>query len=376
MGGRLSKITYSIGARISLTMIGLAVLILVFAIMLYTAWQAAVYFTLPLDQRKRLVEVLDETSALYAQSAIRTGWLPANDTWIIAIILLVACVIGVTLAFWVARRISGPLKVLSTTAGRVAKGDFSARVELPTSARVDETTVLAQNFNLMAESLERLEAERKFTSAAIAHELRTPLTVLRGKLEGIKYGVTQPSEPEIDGMIGQIEVLTRLVNDMKTLSLAEAGKLSLERQQLELSVLVQTVCTSFQAKAAASHIQLIVQTQSPITVSGDSSRLQQVLGNLLENALRHTPSGGEVQVNLSQTAGNIELRVSDSGSGIPAEDLPHIFERFYRAEKSRGRSSGGSGLGLAIVRTLVELHGGSIAARNNARGGAEFAVRL
>ncbi|MDX2006134.1 MAG: ATP-binding protein [Meiothermus sp.] len=377
MGGRLSKITYSIGARISLTMIGLAVFILVFAILLYLGWQTAVERTLPPPQQERLKKLLDEQFELYHQSALRTGWLPANDTLIIVIILAVACLTGVALAFWVARRISGPLKLITTTAGRVAQGDFSARVELPQSERVDETTVLAQNFNLMAESLERLDAERRFTSAAIAHELRTPLTVLRGKLEGIRYGVTEPSEAELDGMLGQIDVLTRLVNDLRTLSLAEAGKLSLHKEPADLALTVGEVVISFQTRAVAKGVGLSLESSSvPLPVSLDRERFFQVVGNLLENALRHTPPGGAISLSLARSSDGALLTVRDSGPGIPEADLPHVFERFYRSEKSRGREGGGSGLGLAIVRALVHLHGGRVAARNTPQGGALLEVWL
>jgi two-component system, OmpR family, sensor histidine kinase BaeS len=291
--------------------------------------------------------------------------------------IFIPVLVGLIVAITVAARIAKPLEAISRSARRVAKGDFSARVEINKrhQTRQDEATELARNFNTMAQNLEQLETERRFTAAAIAHELRTPITVLHSRLQAVKDGLITVNQAEAEVLLSQTELLTRLVDDLRTLSLAEAGRLQLEQTQFDFAVLLQTTLQGFQAKAAAKEVQLELSAQAcPITA--DASRLQQVLQNLLENALRHAPSGSKVLVRLEASQTGLRLEVRDFGSGIPAEALPHLFERFYRAETSRSRETGGTGLGLAVVKAIVEAHSGSVNAQNHATGGAVFLVQL
>jgi signal transduction histidine kinase len=286
-------------------------------------------------------------------------------------------VIGVIIALLVARRISRPLMNVSQTAARVARGDLSARAPISRRRGGDETATLLRNFNAMADSLERLEGERRATSAAIAHELRTPLTILRGRLEAIRDDVITLDNKEISNLLSQTEVLSRLVTDLRTLSLADAGQISLERHTVDVRALVAQVVNSFEGRAGDRGMKLefasdLVRLDAPI----DSSRIIQVIANLIENAIRYAPEGGFARVSLNTNLNDIIITVRDSGAGIEADQLERVFDRFYRTDASRSRFTGGSGLGLAIVRTMVELHGGRITVRNHPEGGAEFEVRL
>ncbi|NJK43587.1 MAG: hypothetical protein HC933_04340 [Pleurocapsa sp. SU_196_0] len=191
----------------------------------------------------------------------------------------------------------------------------------------------------------------------------------------MRDGVLEGTPDEFGVLISQVELLSRLVTDLRTLSLAEAGQLSLERQEIDVAVLLRSVVSSFSPRAREKGVRLEVNASQPARLSVDAERLHQVVANLLENALRHTDEGF-VRADLEVDAGAVILRVRDSGQGIPSEALPHLFERFYRAEGSRARVSGGSGLGLAIVRAIVSLHGGTIAASNHPNGGAMFTVTL
>jgi signal transduction histidine kinase len=286
-------------------------------------------------------------------------------------------VIGVIVALLVARRISRPLMNVSQAAARVSRGDLSARAPISRRRGGDETALLLRNFNSMADSLERLEGERRATSAAIAHELRTPLTILRGRLEAIRDDVITLDNKEISNLLSQTEVLSRLVTDLRTLSLADAGQISLERQTVDVRALVAQVVNSFEARAGDRGMKLefvsdLAHCDAPI----DSSRIIQVVANLIENAIRYAPEGGFARVSLNTNLNDIIITVRDSGAGIEADQLERVFDRFYRTDASRSRFTGGSGLGLAIVRTMVELHGGRIMVRNHPEGGAEFEVCL
>ena len=288
---------------------------------------------------------------------------------------LVSIVLGILMAVAFSRRIARPLQTISSAANLLALGQFTARV--PDLRGNDEVAVLGRNFNHMAENLEQTESERKAMIADIAHELRTPLTVMQGRLEAIQDGVAKLEMSEIDRLHRQTGLLSRLVEDLRTLSLADAGRLALERVPRDLRQLVQDVSTSFQAQATSRHIRLEVGLpKEPLTVRADPYRLAQVISNLINNALTHTPEGGTVRLEAIPDGQHIQLTISDTGPGIPEEALSRVFDRFYRTEASRSRQTGGSGLGLAIVKALVELHGGRVEARNRPAGGAEFRVSL
>jgi two-component system, OmpR family, sensor histidine kinase BaeS len=293
--------------------------------------------------------------------------------------LLLPVAAGVGVAWFVARRTAQPLERIARAANAVAAGDLEARV--PLSARQlhsdDETSRLAVHFNAMAASLQHLETERRETAAAIAHELRTPLMILQARLEGLRDDVIPLSNDEASQLLAQVQTLSRLVEDLRTLSLSDAGKLELRLESLDVLDLVYLNLAAFSTRAEARGISLEFTTlETDLPMRGDPDRLSQVLANLLENALRHTPDGGRIEIIARRNETSALLEIADSGSGIPPSALSHIFERFYRADHSRNRTRGGSGLGLAIVKAIVELHGGRVEASNRTSGGASFTLQL
>lgn len=303
-------------------------------------------------------------------------------TWVIPVLLLgtgIAAAFAVLLALVMARRIARPIQAVSSAANRMASGNLGSRVKLPemASRSDDEIVTLARTFNTMAESLELQEETRKAIIADIAHELRTPLAVMQAKLEALEDGVLELSVDEIKRLQHQTHVLSRLVDDLRVLSLAEAGQLALERRRVKLESLARSVTLTFNERAQAKEIQLEFVSSGEVTLEADPDRITQVLSNLLDNAIQHTPASGCVTVTLESDAKDARLCVSDTGSGLSPEAIHRVFDRFYRADASRNRSSGGSGLGLAIVRALVELHGGNVRAQNRIGGtGAQFVVVL
>ena len=290
----------------------------------------------------------------------------------------IAMPFGVLVALLIARHISKPITDVSKAARRVAHGDLSARVapSFHLEHSGSEIGELTHNFNAMAESLERLEHERQAMIADIAHELRTPLTILQGHLDAIEDGVLPLDSDALHTLTKQTQLLARLVADLRTLSLADAGRLSLERRPVDLAELVRECRAAFAGSAGAKGVTLGLELPSAAPVRADPDRLLQVIGNLLSNALRHTPEGGVVTLRVRCAGEAAHLNVTDSGPGLSEEALARVFSRFYRADASRGRATGGSGLGLAIVRALVELHGGEVAASNSVDGGATFSVSL
>lgn len=287
--------------------------------------------------------------------------------------LLLAGGLTLLLALLLSRSIARPIAAVSRAAGGVAAGDFSARV--PLSERQTrsslETDRLAVTFNKMSEALETYERERKAMVADIAHELRTPLTALQMRLEALQDGLVPLTEGQVEHLLTQTGVLSRLVEDLRTLSLADAGRLALHKQPTDLQELAAEVLEGFAERARQGGVTLTLSAE-PVTLAVDQTRLMQVLGNLLDNALRATPAGGEVRLSVEQSGGNVRLEVLDGGPGIPEDDLPRLFERFTQGKDLKGAS----GLGLAIVEALVALHGGSVRAVNRAGGGAAFRVSL
>ena len=279
-----------------------------------------------------------------------------------------------------ARRIVAPVRALVEAAGRVAGGDLSQRIPVTSQ---DELGEMAAAFNTMATGLEQQQELRHRAMADIAHELRTPLSVLQIELESIEDGLTVPTPEVITGLQTDVAHLRRLVDDLRMLSLAEAGELQMETEPVEMGDLIQDVVKRMQGAARAKGITL--DTRVPATalpVTGDPQRLAQVLLNLLSNAMQHTPSGGQITVSAQRVEEDgehgeeVHVTVQDTGGGIPAEDLPHIFERFYRTDRARSRETGGSGLGLSITRSLVEAHGGRLWARSMEDQGSVFTFAL
>ncbi|HEU4760275.1 MAG TPA: ATP-binding protein [Dehalococcoidia bacterium] len=282
--------------------------------------------------------------------------------------------VALVLAILLARQITGPLRRLAGATADIAGGRLDRRIERPGN---DEVGQLARAFNGMAEALQRQEQLRRSLMADIAHELRTPLSVLRGNLEAMQDGLLQPTPDQVVVLHDQSLALSRLVEDLRTLSLASAGHLELRRQPADVGELARTAASELDALAREREINLSVQAPPGLpSAAVDRDRLGQVLRNLLDNALRYTPPGGRVDVEVKGQAKQVIVSVADTGSGIAPEDLPHVFDRFYRADGSRARATGGSGLGLAIVKQLIEAHGGHVWAESEAGRGSVFSFSL
>jgi two-component system OmpR family sensor kinase/two-component system sensor histidine kinase BaeS len=274
------------------------------------------------------------------------------------------------------RRFAVPLADLMAAADAVAAGDLTVRV--PPHGQ-GQFARLAESFNHMVEALQLADQQRRDLTADVAHELRTPLQIIQGNLEGMLDGVYEPSENHLSGTLDETRSLARLVDDLRTLSLAEAGQLPLVWEQVDLTELLADIQTSFSGQAEAAGIELRVETEgepSGLTVTADVGRLDQVLSNLVANALRYTPAGGAITLHAEPAADDVRLTVQDTGEGIAPEDLPFVFERFWRADPSRSPFSGGSGLGLAIARELVLAHGGRIDVHSEVGQGTTFTIHL
>ncbi len=267
-----------------------------------------------------------------------------------------------------------PLKELETATEQIAAGDLTARVEVRAQ---DEVGALALRFNRMAADLERQDQLRRRLMNDIAHELRTPLTVMQGELEALQDGVFPMNQENLQPVYEQTLLLKRLVNDMRDLALAEAGQMTLDLAPTDVAALLQRVAARYRPEAEKRGVALDTTFALPLApVRADAQRMEQVLGNLLSNALRHTAAGGSVRLSAAQRAGGVRISVQDTGEGIAPEDLPHIFERFYRGDRARHRGEGHSGLGLAIAQELVRAHGGEITAESVLGQGATIHVDL
>jgi two-component system sensor histidine kinase BaeS len=272
------------------------------------------------------------------------------------------------------RRVLRPIGALTAASARLGAGDLSLRV--PAEGR-DELGQLARSFNRMADSLQRGEERQRRLVADVAHELRTPLANLRGYLEALKDGVVPPS-PELFASLHEEALLQqRIVDDLQDLALAEAGALAYNRTRVDLAELLETCRTAHQATADAEGVALVVESAGPVVVQADPDRLRQVVGNLVTNALRATPPGGSVTLGAAGPVdGLATVVVRDTGAGIAADDLPNVFDRFWRADAARGRTTGGSGLGLAIARQIVTDHGGDIRMDSEVGAGTEVTIVL
>ncbi len=281
---------------------------------------------------------------------------------------------------WIGRRafrgIAKPLSSLMTAADAVAGGDLSVRV--PAQGR-GEFNQLMTSFNRMVEELELADQRRRNLTADVAHELRTPLQVIQGNLEGILDGVYAATPEHIEATLDETRQLARLVEDLRVLSQAEAGQLTMTWESVNVAELIADAATSFGGQAEAAGIALLTEADgapADLTVPTDYGRLDQILNNLLANALRHTPAGGTVTVRATPSNGGVRLVVSDTGEGIPSDLLPRLGDRFLRVDEGRARATGGAGLGLAIARQLVEAHGGEIEVSSEVGKGTVFTIAL
>ena len=273
-------------------------------------------------------------------------------------------------------RFGKPMEQIFNAIDSVAEGDLSVRVP---ENKSDMFSELVNRFNKMVSELERAEQQRRNLTADIAHELRTPLHIIQGNLEGIIDGVYQPNTEHINNTLDETKLISRLVNDLQTLSLAETGQLPLHPTRFLLADLIEDLTASFSAQAASLNVELRTEVSNPEQeLNADYDRLDQVLSNLLSNALRHTFKGGTISIETETVPGaerSVRIRIQDTGAGIAPEDLPFIFDRFWRGDKSRSERIH-SGLGLAIVKQLVQAHGGTVEAQSEVGKGTMFVIEL
>jgi two-component system OmpR family sensor kinase/two-component system sensor histidine kinase BaeS len=307
----------------------------------------------------------------YSPQSQFLAWLEERIWWM----SLMGALIGIIFGGIFARNIAAPLRNLAEAANHIARRDLKQRVALRGTT---EMVLVGSAFNNMAEELAHAEKLRRNLVADVAHELRTPLTVLQGNLRAMLDGVYPTSAEEIANLYDQTRVLSRLVNDLHELAQADANQLPMNLAIMNVGDVVTRLVATFSAIAEAEgvSIQTYIAPDLPL-INGDSGRIAQVVNNLLNNALHHTASGGVIHLKLALEEERLCLEVTDTGKGISDDHLPHVFERFYRADRARSRNSGGAGLGLAIVKAIVTAHHGEIIASSDGEGhGATFKVWL
>ena len=296
-----------------------------------------------------------------------------NSLWLAA---LVAVLVGVAVGLLFSRLITGPMKQLTLAARKVASGDFSQRVSRKTDDEIGEVSAA---FNTMTEQLEKKEKSRRQLLADVAHELRNPLSIIQGNLEAWLDGVITPEPNQIASVYDETVLLSRLITDLRDLSLAEAGQLKLYQHATKVEEFVSAEIASVQNRCQEKQVSVSAELSAGLPlVFIDKDRIRQVLHNLIANALRYAPAGGTIKIGTSyKTPGWVTMSVSDSGSGIDPEDLPYVFDHFYKADRSRQRGhGGGAGIGLAMVKQRVELHGGKVWVESQKGKGSTFFFNL
>ncbi|MEQ8674262.1 MAG: ATP-binding protein [Aggregatilineales bacterium] len=284
-------------------------------------------------------------------------------------------IVGLLFGILMGRTLTAPLRHLAEAAQAIGSRNLSSRVDVNGSTEVKR---LATAFNQMASDLEQAEGLRRNLVADVAHELRTPLTVLQGNLRAILDDVYPLTKTEVAALYDQTRTLSRLVNDLHELSQAEARKLPLRMMPLNMTALVERIALTFSPIAEAQSIQIETQLAASLSVRGDETRIYQVLNNIVKNALNHTPDGGKITLSTWRDEGHVCISIGDTGSGIAVEHLPFVFDRFYRADRSRSRDRGGAGLGLAISKAIIEAHDGRISVQSSGvvGEGTTFTVQL
>lgn len=303
-------------------------------------------------------------------TSVQNIWLLVCGAPVVLIVLLLFTVVNLY------TRIGKPLEGLFNAINEVEEGNLAVRVP---ENKSDMFSDLIKRFNKMIGELERAEQQRRNLTADIAHELRTPLHIIQGNLEGVVDGVYEPTAEHINNTLDETRLLSRLVNDLQTLSLAETGQLPLHPTRFLLTDLILDLTSSFASQAASQHIDLRTNLTKPDQyLTADYDRLNQVLSNLISNALRHTPKGGKISIETeagSNPERSVRIIIKDTGAGIASEDLPFIFDRFWRADKSRSERTH-TGLGLAITKQLILAHDGTIEAQSKVGKGTTFIIEL
>ncbi|MDR6214192.1 two-component system sensor histidine kinase AdeS [Paracidovorax wautersii] len=378
-GPLLSRVWVRFGLSVAATLLATMALLTASVTIFSELQYRDFYRTLPAEVQRELDDLRDRDledgpRAMEIYSQYWHGDLLFGEKLSLVVGLVVCLPIGLVVGFWVSRLVTLPLASMAEVASRVAEGDFSLRAQ--PGRYHDEMAVTVGHFNEMIDSLERMARERKATAASISHELRTPLAVLRARLHAICDGVIEADAAESRALLDQVEYLGRLVGDLHTLSMAEAGQLSLEARRVDLAELVRDALATH-AQRIAEHGMVLEFTppgdgaQAPVLV--DPDRVRQILFNLVENALSHASGGAWLGVAVSAAADAVVLQVSDAGQGLPAHMRERPFERFPHPAGRRGE---GSGLGLSIVQALAQRQGGSVQVESRPEGGTCFTVRF
>lgn len=282
--------------------------------------------------------------------------------------------VGLVVSYFLSGNITRPLRQLSQAAEKIRQGDLKQEVPVDTQ---DEVGQLAEVFNQMSAELAANESNRQELLANIAHELKTPLAVLQGHLESMLDGVEEPAPDKLFSMQEEVMRLTRLVGDLRDLSLAQVHRLELHLQPVDLDEKVERAAELLEPLLEEKRLHFVKNMAPSLPVRQlDPDRVNQILYNLITNAIRYTHPGTAILLKTEPAGDRVRLTIADEGPGIAPEDLPHVFEQFYRGDKSRNRASGGSGIGLSLAKSFVEAQGGTITARNRKEGGAEFVVEL
>jgi signal transduction histidine kinase len=314
---------------------------------------------------------------VYIASPLAPSGLPVSVVLQLLGALLVAIVLAFAAGTLLARRIARPLEQLAQAARSVAAGNLMQQV--PVDKEIKELHSLGESFNYMTGSLQKSDESKNVFIANVTHELRTPLTVIKGTVETLEDGALDDTEgrgPLLSSMQRETERLIRLVNELLVLTRADAGALQLDIRALDLAELARARCEGLSRLAAQRGIRLTVEAREQATVRGDADRLAQVLDNILDNAIRHSPDNALISILIAKEGREVRCSVSDRGAGIAPQHLPFIFDRFYRADASRNRQTGGTGLGLAIVRALITAQGGRVAAESEPGEGATITFWL
>lgn len=299
----------------------------------------------------------------FQQEQLRAAWIIAG--FALALAALAALVL--------ARVFLQPLKRVADATHRLAAGDYGTRVAIGSR---DELGRLAEDFNRLAQALERNEQLRRRFMADVSHELRTPIAVLRAGLEALEDGVRPLTRESLASLQGEVAALGKLVEDVYQLALADVGALAYRKERIEIGDVLQQAIEPFAGRLSERGLSLEKNVMQDLPVLADADRLGQAFRNLLENSARYTDAGGRLRISAGRANGRVAIDFEDSAPGVPADTLPHLFERFYRVEGSRSRSNGGAGLGLAIVRSVVEAHGGTVEAGASPLGGLRVTISL
>jgi two-component system sensor histidine kinase BaeS len=325
--------------------------------------------------RKEALEqyVADPVRLYLGTTASRFDILSSDDARRSVITVVIVLLVAAAISLFAGRRLVRPIRSLTAAAQSMEAGDRQARVAV--TGR-DEVAQLGHAFNAMADAVQRNEAQRRALINDLAHELRNPLVNIRGDLEAAEDGVVTLDRTLLRSLLEETTLLERLIADLGDLALADAGMLGLHPVDCDLSDLVGQVAAAHRSLADGAGVGLAVEAPRPVPVRADSARIRQAVGNLVVNAIRYTPGGGSVTLEVQTVGQEAVVTVTDTGSGVETEHLPHLFDRFYRADPSRSRATGGTGLGLAITRHLVEGHGGTVGVASEPGRGSTFTIRL